>query len=351
MGGHRREAHAGRVGGVLDRRAPLRLLALCLVLSVAACSSPAPESPVFAQPSGSAAALGAASAAPSAAPSASASGRPSASPVVRAAPKSALAVGVRTLKFTRGDRALPTTVWYPATGKAGGSPRKDAAAAAGRFPVVLFSHGLHGLPTNYQQLTTRLAAAGFVVAAPAYPFTNRDANPFKPADMENQPADGSAVLTALLKLDGKSGDLLAGHLDGGHLGVAGHSAGGFTSAGMLANTRDTRVDAAIVISGGSMGTFRGTRTPVLFVHGDADAVVSYQTGRNAYSATSWPRAFLTLLGGDHGAFLGPGAKGFDQTIKTMTDFLRWTLWGDAAAKARLSADGTRAGVAKFEAKL
>lgn len=332
-----------------DRRAPLRLLALCLVLSVAACSSPAPETPVFTPPSSAAAASGAPSAAPSA--SASTSARPSASPVVRAAPKTAFAVGVRTLKFTRGDRALPTTVWYPATGKAGGSPRKDAPVAAGRFPVVLFSHGLRGLPTYYQQLTTRFAAAGFVVAGPAYPFTNHNAEPFKQLDMVNQPADGSAVLTALLKLDAKAGDLFAGHLDGGHIGVAGHSAGGYTSAGMLANNRDARVDAAIVISGGSMGAFKGARTPVLFVHGDADAVVRYQAGRDAYNATSWPRAFLTLLGGDHGAFLGPGAKGFDQTIKTMTDFLRWALWGDAAAKGRLSADGTRAGVAKFEAKL
>ncbi|WP_230686720.1 alpha/beta hydrolase family protein [Catellatospora vulcania] len=331
-----------------DRRASPRLLALALVLSVAACSSPttAPP-PVFAQPSGTAAASGA----PSATPSASAVASPSASPVVRAAPKNALAVGVRTLKFTRGDRPLPTTVWYPATGKAGGSPRKDAQAAAGRFPVVLFSHGLHGLPAYYQQITTRLAAAGFVVAAPAYPFTNHDANPFKQTDMANQPADGSAVLTSLLKLDGKAGDRLAGHLDGAHIGVAGHSAGGFTSAGMLANSRDTRVDAAIVISGGSMGAFRGSRTPVLFVHGDADGVVGYKLGRDAYNATSWPRAFLTLLGGDHGTFLGPGKTGFDQTIKTMTDFLRWALWGDAAAKGRLSADGTRAGVAKFEAKL
>ncbi|MEV0454183.1 alpha/beta hydrolase family protein [Catellatospora methionotrophica] len=336
---------------MLDRRAPRCLLALTLVLSGAACSSPPAEAPVFTQPSGTAAASGAPSAGPSVAPSASASARPSASPVVRAAPRSALAVGVRTLTFTRGDRKLPTTVWYPATGKAGGSPRKDAPAAAGRFPVVLFSHGLHGLPTYYQQITTRLAAAGFVVAGPAYPFTNHDANPFKQSDMANQPADGSAVLTALLKLDTKAGDRLAGHLDGAHIGVAGHSAGGFTSAGMLAGTRDTRVDAAVVIAGGSMGSFKGTRTPVLFVHGDADAVVSYQTGRNAYNGTSWPRAFLTLLGGDHGAFLGPGAKGFDQTMKTMTDFLRWALWGDAAAKGRLSADGNRTGVSTFEAKL
>lgn len=339
-----------------DRRAPLRLLALSLVLTAAACGSPQADTPVFTDPTpstslGVSAGPGATPVVPSATPSAVPSAA-APSPVVRAAPKAALAVGVRTLKLSRGgDRPLPTTVWYPASGKAGGSPRANAKAAPGRFPVVLFSHGLHGLPAYYQAITTRFAAAGFVVAAPAYPFTNRDANPFKQSDMGNQPADGSAVLSGLIALDGKAGDLLAGHLDVSRVGVAGHSAGGYTSAGMLAGKRDARVDAAIVISGGSMGAFRGARTPVLFVHGDADPVVPYRAGRDAYGATSWPRAFLTLLGGDHGASLGPGSKGFDQVMRTMTDFLRWSLYGDAAAKGRLAADGTRAGVAKFEAKL
>lgn len=328
----------------------LRLLAVSLVLAVAACSAPAADAPGAAQPTPGA--VSTVSVAPSVAASASAEPSAAASPVVAGAPKAALAVGVRTLKLNRGaDRALPTTVWYPAAGKAGGSPRKDAAPAAGRFPIVLFSHGLRGLPAYYQQVTSRLAAAGFVVAAPAYPFTNRDASPFQGADVINQPADGSAVLTALLKLNTTAGDRFAGRLDGGRIAVAGHSAGGFTSAGMLANKRDDRVRAAVVIAGGSLGGFRGSRTPVLFVHGDRDAVVKYETGRSAYDATSWPRAFLTVLGGGHSEFLAPGAKGFDPMMRTMTDFLRWTLYADVAAKGRLAEDGTRSGVSRFEAKL
>ncbi|MFC7758432.1 dienelactone hydrolase family protein [Catellatospora bangladeshensis] len=331
-----------------EPRVRLRLLAVSLLLGVTACSAPVAPGATPPAPSGSSSAV----VVPSAGASASAAPSAAASPVVVGAPKAALAVGVRTLKLSRGaDRALPTTVWYPAAGKAGGSPRKDAAAAAGRFPIVLFSHGLRGLPAYYQQVTTRLAAAGFVVAAPAYPFTNRDASPFQGADVINQPADGSAVLTALLKLNTTAGDRFAGRLDGGRIAVAGHSAGGFTSAGMLANKRDDRVRAAVVIAGGALGGFRGSRTPVLFVHGDRDAVVKYETGRDAYDATSWPRAFLTVLGGGHSEFLAPGAKGFDPMMKTMTDFLRWTLYADAAAKGRLAKDGTRSGVSRFEAKL
>ncbi|MDI1464649.1 dienelactone hydrolase family protein [Catellatospora sp. KI3] len=329
---------------------PLTRLALCLTLAaLSGCTATDPQwhpDPVAAPaPSGTAAVAPLASTAPS--PSASASASP---PAPAGAPRAALAVGVRTLKFSRGGRSLPTTVWYPATGRAGGSPKANAPVAPGRFPLVVFSHGLHGLPAYYEQITRRLAAAGFVVAAPTFPSTNRDADPFNAGDMGNQPADVSEVITRVLKLDTTSGDGLRGHLDAAHVAVGGHSAGGFTSAGVLANKRDTRVRAAIVIAGGSMGAFKGARTPVLFVHGDKDPTVTYQTGRNAYTGTSWPKGFLTLLGQGHGEYLGPSAKGFDQVMKTMTDFLRWTMYSDAAARSRLSGDGTKSGVSKFEAR-
>src|SRR5688500_12864699 len=46
------------------------------------------------------------------------------------APAEPFAVGVRELKLTRdADRALPVTIWYPATGSAGGTPRRGRPAA------------------------------------------------------------------------------------------------------------------------------------------------------------------------------------------------------------------------------
>lgn len=262
------------------------------------------------------------------------------------APSKAFAVGTRTLSLSRSGRSLPTTIWYPATRRSAGAP-----VAEGRFPVVLFSHGLHGLPAYYRQHATRFAAAGFVIAAPAYPFTKQGATAFNMGDMDNQPADASHVITELLKLDTKAGDPFVGHLDGAHVGAAGHSAGGFTTAGMLAGNRDARIKAGIVISGGSMGSFAGTPTPVLFVHGDSDPTVPYAVGRNTYNKLAWPKAFLTALGQGHSEFLNPGATGFDQTMRTMLDFLRWTLYGDADAKGRLAKDGNASGVTRYEAKL
>ena len=285
---------------------------------------------------------------PSAAPSLSPPASPAEAKV--AAPTGTFALGVRSLTFNRGSRALPTTVWYPATGETGRSPRANAPFAAGRFPVLLLSHGLNGMPSHQQQVHTRLAAAGFVVIAPAYPFTKSGADPFNAGDMGNQPADALHVLTGVLKLDGQAGDAFSGHLNAGKAGAYGYSAGGFTTAGMLTGNRDATVKAAVVIAGGAMGRFSGPSTPVLFVHGDQDNVVGYQSGRSAYTSVTWPKAFLTQVGADHGSYFNSGSKGFTPMVSTMLDFFRWTLYGDLAAKGRLPADAGSA-VTSYESKL
>jgi dienelactone hydrolase len=243
-------------------------------------------------------------------------------------------------------------VWYPATGKAGAAAGAGAGAAAnGHFPVVLFSHGLTGIPTAYEGILTRLAAAGFVVAAPAYPYTKQGAPSYNPLDVLNQPADAWYVIGEVLKLNTRSGDPLAGHLDPSRVGLAGHSAGAYTTAGMLTARREAPVAGAVIIAGGSIGGFAGTATPVLYVHGDQDPTVGIANGRAAYAATPWPKAFVTVVGGGHWQYLAPGAPGFAATVATTTDFLRWTLYGDDAAKARIAGDGSRDGAVRTETAL
>ena len=289
--------------------------------------------------------------APSADPLASASptGPASAAPAVAHAPASALAVGVRTISLSRGaSRPLPTTIWYPAAGAAGGSPKTNAPAAAGRYPLILFSHGFTSLPASYAAGTTRLAAAGFVVAAPAYPGTSANANPFNAADLVNQPADASFVITEVLKLDTRAGDLLAGHLDGQHIAAAGHSGGGYTTAGLLGSARDSRLDAAVIIAGGMLGGYTGPKTPTLFVHGDQDPTVPYSTGRDAYTRMVWPKGFLTEIGAGHSDYLNPANKGFAPMLATILDFLRWTLYADQSAKSRLTKDAAVANTTRLD---
>ncbi|WP_320066312.1 chlorophyllase/cutinase-like alpha/beta fold protein [Micromonospora sp. RTGN7] len=270
------------------------------------------------------------------------------------APSGSFAVGVRQLKLSRGDdRPLPVTIWYPARGSAGGTPQRSATAATGRFPVVMFSHGMNSRPDDYASLLTRWAAAGFVVAAPTFPHTalGGDGNVL---DVLNQPADVSYALTRVLALDAKAGDPLRGRLATDRVAAAGHSAGGVTTIGLFTGGRDDRLDAGVVFAGSALGVgtaFSGAAAPQLFVHGEADEVVDYATGRAAYDKVPWPKAMLSLPKGDHGRALLADDAALRVVSETCVEFLRWTLYGDPEARHRLPAGATRGDLATLDDRL
>ena len=247
-------------------------------------------------------------------------------------------VGVRTLALARGaDRPLPTTVWYPAdpsAGRAGtGTVGRDAQVAAGRFPLVIFSHGLQSRPEDHVQLTTRWAAAGFVVIAPAYPHTKKNAPGYTRDDLVNQPADAWAVVVAVSRLDAAPADPFAGHLDTDDVVAAGHSGGAYTAAAMFQRGHSSRLKGAIVIAGARPRfEFGGPPATMLFIHGDADPTVPYATGRAVYARVPWDKGFLTLPGLNHGSYLSPGRAGFNEVMTSTTDFLRWRLDNDKNAR-------------------
>ncbi|WP_433297616.1 alpha/beta hydrolase family protein [Actinoplanes sp. CA-030573] len=241
------------------------------------------------------------------------------------APARDFAVRTQKLSLARGDRPLPTTIWRPATG--------------GVYPLILFSHGLQATPGSYDELLTTWARAGFVVAAPAYPHTAAGVAQFNPVDVVNQPADARFVITEVVKRLGGTGPIAA----------AGHSAGGITTLGLFAGERDERLRAGVILAGRQIFTtpLTGARTPLLFVHGKRDRTVAYADGRAVYDAVSWPKAFLTVTDGGH----TPTGRQLDVVAGTSTDFLRWSLYGDAAAKARLPRDATRGGLATLADRL
>ncbi|GIH02008.1 hypothetical protein Rhe02_00750 [Rhizocola hellebori] len=265
-----------------------------------------------------------------------------------AAPEQTYPVGLRTLALQRGDRPLPTTIWYPAAGPPGGVLSPGAEAAVGRFPIVLLSHGLGGQPEGFADIAQALAGDGFVVAAPAYPYTKKESPAFDRHDVRHQPADAAFVLDEIAKLGRRMGDPFAGRL-AARMCAAGFSAGGTTTSGMLTPGRDPRLKCAVIISGRVMeGGYTGQAVPVLFVHGDADTVVAYSVGRGAYDKLAWPKAFLTMKGCGHGEFLDSKRAGFAPARAAITDFLRWNLYGDTAARKRMSAGGTLSGGTVFE---
>ncbi|HEX5540336.1 MAG TPA: chlorophyllase [Micromonospora sp.] len=324
------------------RTAPL-LIAALLAVTIAGCSTS--SRPPAAEP-GATTTRG-----PSPTPPASTT--PGVPPGV--APSEPFAVGVRELILNRGgDRPLPVTVWYPAAGRAGGEPQRTAPAAEGEFPVVVFSHGLAGLPADYAPLLIRWAAAGLVIAAPTYPHTSRGAS-YDVLDVINQPADAAYVLTEVLALDGAAGDPLQSRLATDRIAAAGHSAGGITTIGLFTLERDERINAGIVLSGSALGVgtaFHGPAAPFLFVHGEQDDVVPYTMGRAAYEQVPWPKGMLSLPDGDHGqSVLRDGDPVFTVVADTTVDFLRWSIYGDAEARHRLAAHAARGVLATFDDQL
>jgi pimeloyl-ACP methyl ester carboxylesterase len=148
--------------------------------------------------------------------------------------------------------------------------------------------------------------------------------------MPNQPADASHVISEVLALK------LPVHIERDRIGAIGHSAGGYTTAGLLAaRSRDERVRAAVVLSGGAMnGRFTGPAADVLFVQGDHDEIVPYATGRAAYRDVPWSKAFLTLLGVDHESYMFDRGPASTATTRTVLNFLRASLYDDATALAQ-----------------
>ena len=163
-------------------------------------------------------------------------------------------VGRRTVTITdpgRSDRMLTTDIWYPTDATEGDASTYsfapgieydsdvalDAprASEAGPFPLVVYSHGSGGLRYVSSFLTETLASHGVVVVAPDHAGnTTLDSIVGSEADREtivrDRPLDVSLVIDAMLS---GSADLdITKIIDGGQIGVIGHSFGGYTALAM-----------------------------------------------------------------------------------------------------------------------
>ncbi|MGP3982501.1 alpha/beta hydrolase family protein [Streptomyces sp. KR80] len=244
------------------------------------------------------------------------------------APTKPFAVGVRRYDWTRGSRRCTTYVYYPATGTPGGNPVTNAPVADGVFPVYNYTHGFGSSPQGSLFFIRPLAAAGFIVPAPHFNYNGagevRRGEPSK---------DVSEIITQTLALN--SSGPLAGHINTDiGVGVSGHSLGGMTTHGLLTAWPDSRIVSANPQSCEDMGTPAASITAkVVFVHGDRDNLTRYDSARRAYTEMTWPKAFLTFVGGSHTSFWSD--KRFPNTV---VDWARWTMYGDTAARDRLPAD-------------
>jgi dienelactone hydrolase len=262
------------------------------------------------------------------------------------------------------SRTLRTSIYYPARVPSGDDAIPNAPPGppgkSGRYPLILFSHGLGAHAMYYAEVLKSWASAGYVVAAPAYPLSNINAdggffnaNGF--ADAANQPADATFVINQVLE---RQEGLVGGIVDPKRIGASGHSFGGSTTYALGYSTccRDRRVKAAIPMSACAGvvqdpgGYFKDDATPLLILHGDADTVISYQRAVEAFAAAKPPKFGLTFVGAGHSEpFTGlpAGVQVMALTHGTV-DFWDRYLKDDKTALKRFSTDVNVTGVTRFQ---
>jgi len=223
------------------------------------------------------------------------------------------AVGVTTRTFTStsvstgAPRSLATVVWYPAvagTGTPTDLGLRDAGVRRGRWPLVLFSHGACGENVAASYLMKALAAAGFVVAAPAHPgHTKADGQAVCRANRVdtflNRVPDLQAVLDGLLALDADRASPFGRRLRRSRIGLTGVSFGGFTT--LLAAQREPRLRAILPMVPGGIGALGpdDIAIPTLIVGAELDHSTGFAASLDAYERLAGPRYLVKLVGGDH----------------------------------------------------
>jgi predicted dienelactone hydrolase len=198
------------------------------------------------------------------------------------------------------ERRLDVLVWRP--------------EGEGPFPLLVYCHGTNGMAGESLYLVEALNGAGYMVAAPEFPLTSREAHtPFTAADVTDAPEqvrDVSFVIDSLL-----ADSALSPLIDAGRIALAGHSLGGVTTyfATWGMQCRDPRIRASIPIAASDpvasalangLG-FAGIQhaavsVPVLFLSAEKD-LFARMAGRPgaAYARVEPPKHHVMIARGTH----------------------------------------------------
>lgn len=265
--------------------------------------------------------------------------------------RGAFAVGVRTTSAADVRRGLtfPCELWYP-TGPEravlAGRPAevRDAPAAPGRHPLVVFSHYSGGGRRTASYLTTHLASHGYLVAAVDH--SELIAPELAPTDGETAAGRASRIeaiigsrvpdVRFLLSylIDQQGGPELPGiAVDEDLIAVAGHSLGGWTALAVPEQEPLVRAVVALAPGGSSrpvpgvlplrLGFGWEREIPVLILAGDCDVPIPLDGVQELYQRAPAPKRMFVLRGADHGHFA--------DDVEANHEALRAaTLSGDAA---------------------
>lgn len=261
--------------------------------------------------------------------------------------RGSLPVGVTTFNWTdpsRNDRLLTVEAWYPATethrGQDLAAPTRDtyelipgfppgwqdavrdAAPRAGRFPLVVFSHGFGAHRRQSTFLCTHLASHGYVVAAMDHAGNTifETVQMMMAAQMGGPPPDTVAILSEIIPARPVDVSFVIDRLLGGveglpgidadRIGMSGHSFGGWTT--LMVAGRDRRVRAALALApaGGwtplpaaplqeALDFAWGRDVPTLFLVADSDTILPLKGMHELLERTTSPKRMVILTNADH----------------------------------------------------
>jgi len=217
-----------------------------------------------------------------------------------------LAVGVTTVDAvdtSRGNRTLPTEIWYPAR-HAG----RDAEPLPRSYPLILIAHGLCGSRLYYDYLAPHLASYGFVVAAPDFTgvTTAACAAGQVTASITDLPLDLSFVCRELHDPGGPLGTW-ARHVRGIPTGLIGNSLGGIAvvEAAKVDPSFTTIVGLAPAVNADAAPPLVGLvpRRAWMIMGATGDATVSFTAWTEPFFAGLPAPAYLVrFTGGSHTGF-------------------------------------------------
>jgi len=232
------------------------------------------------------------------------------------------------------DRTLPTTIWYPAD-------------RTGPYPLVVFAHGFGVDPWFAGALLERIAASGYVVAAPTLPLLSGwPAGPTDSVDWEEKYTDLQFVTSSVLDLSASGDPDLGGQVDGSRIAVMGHSDGALLAFGdgFEAGRTDDRVRAVVALAAGLGGSGEYESNGHALLH----MVSEFDEYNDFGAAVAWDHAVLgdpswtvAVWGGRHAPpYTDPDDPRFDDVVATIVDFLDFQLKAQSDAPFLGDVDGS-----------
>jgi predicted dienelactone hydrolase len=219
--------------------------------------------------------------------------------------------------------------------------------AATRHPVVIFSHGLGGCPTQSRFLTAGLATRGYLVIAPFHhdagcgkrkvaprpPFPFSQPARWSDDTYADRIADVRAIVAAL------PSSSVGAFADPTELAVAGHSLGGYTAlslGGAWTLTRMPGVRAVLALAPYAApflahGTMSDFSLPVMFQSGALDDGITAEIRKRggAFDEARGPKYFVEFKGARHSSWGNKPFAAHDAMLSYAAAFLDRYVRGES----------------------